>query len=174
MEEQFKNIENFSKYQISNLGNVKSLWNNTEKILNTVTNKNNGYVYIGLKDDDGNRKTLSVHRLVAKNFVDNPDNKNEVDHIDGNKINNNVNNLRWSTHTENNRNKAPQRNNTSGYSGITWMTRKNKWRVRIKVDKKELHLGLYSSFDDAVRVRKEKEKEYFKGFTYGGSIEEIV
>lgn len=66
-------------YQVSNYGNVKSI----------LYNK---------------RKTFSIHRLVAAAFIPNPDNKPCVDHIDGNRLNNHVDNLRWATHLENNNN----------------------------------------------------------------------
>ena len=54
-----------------------------------------------LLTDNGSSKTLYVHRLVAQSFIENPDNKREVNHIDGNKLNNDVSNLEWVTHSEN-------------------------------------------------------------------------
>ena len=162
--EDFRNIIGFSKYQVSNLGNVKSFQSKNEKVLKTTINKKTGYVCLHLKDDNGMSKNITIHRLVAKAFIDNPENKKEVDHIDGNKTNNNINNLRWSTHSENNRNKPTQKNNNSGYSGITYMKSLKKWRVRIKVDKKEMYIGVYKNIEDAIKIRKEKEIEYFKEF----------
>lgn len=63
----------------------------------------NGTVYLryGLSDGHGNIKYYSIHRLVAEHFIPNPDNKPTVNHKDGNKHNNNIDNLEWATWTEN-------------------------------------------------------------------------
>lgn len=68
---------------------------------------NRGYCYVNLKAINGKWKHELVHRLVALHFVDNPEGKTEVDHIDRDKTNNNAENLRWATRSENNRNKNP-------------------------------------------------------------------
>ena len=52
-------------------------------------------------------------------------------------------------------------NNTSGQKGVSYLKRLNKWQVNINVNKKSIYLGVYSDFDEAVRVRKEAEKKYF-------------
>ena len=98
----FKDIVGYKGlYQISNLGNVKSLHCNKEKIMKlTIRSKNYPYYFVGLLKN-GKRKYFAVHRLVAQAFVNNPNNYNQVDHLDGNKLNNNANNLEWVTPKEN-------------------------------------------------------------------------
>lgn len=59
-----------------------------------------------------------IHRLVAMTFIPNLENKPCIDHIDNNRLNNNVDNLRWCTYSENGMNKIKQRNNTSGIVGV--------------------------------------------------------
>lgn len=71
-----------------------------EKFLST-TAKANGYIQTTLTKDKS-KKHFSVHRLVAQVFIPNPDNKPCINHKDGNRSNNNVNNLEWCTHSENN------------------------------------------------------------------------
>ena len=79
-------------WEISNFGNVKK----NGIILDISNCDNHGYYQVG--------GHYYVHRMVAETFIPNTDNKPEVDHIDGNKHNNNVNNLRWVTSSENKRN----------------------------------------------------------------------
>jgi hypothetical protein len=84
-------------YQISNLGRVKSFCRGKERILK-IHDNGKGYYIVSL---GRKRKDVKVHRLVAKEFIPNPKNKKEVNHIDGNTKNNSVNNLEWVTHSEN-------------------------------------------------------------------------
>lgn len=90
-------------YKVSNLGNVMSIARNgtikQNKILKPNTDKG-GYSYVCLHKK-GTTKTIKVHRLVASEFVKNPQNKPEVNHIDGNKKNNEASNLEWVTSSEN-------------------------------------------------------------------------
>lgn len=92
-------------YQVSNLGRVKSLEHldsigRKKKEKNMSTQEVSGYLRVWLSKGD-NRKGYLVHRLVAKAFIPNICNKREVNHKDGNKQNNNANNLEWVTSSEN-------------------------------------------------------------------------
>lgn len=87
-----------NQYYVSNIGRVKSIKGN--KILKLQLRE--GYFRIGLHSNSVS-KYFSVHRLVAQTFIPNPDNKPEVNHIDGDKKNNNTNNLEWVTSKENTR-----------------------------------------------------------------------
>lgn len=102
MVEEWKDIKDYEGlYQISNTGKVKSLYRDTEKILiGDVIRSGKGYLSVGLTKNK-KVKSFLTHRLVAQAFIPNPENKPEVNHIDGNTLNNNVSNLEWCTHREN-------------------------------------------------------------------------
>ena len=94
---EWRTICEYPDYSVSNCGDVRN--ERTGKVLKNRTVRN-GYQIVTLCDDGGHHP-CSVHRLVAKEFVENPRNCNTVNHIDGDKSNNNVDNLEWCTQSEN-------------------------------------------------------------------------
>ena len=101
------------RYEVSSFGNVRSLdfsflgkggfeYERKGKILKYCKDKD-GYKNVVLCVNQ-KRKTISIHRLVGLNFLQNPNNYPEIDHIDGNRENNNVENLRWATRKTNSNN----------------------------------------------------------------------
>lgn len=110
MTEIWKQIEEYPQYMISNMGRVKSLGcyrkgkNNSiryfsERILKPDIQPN-GYLKIGIWNENGYKKYF-VHRLVSMHFIPNPENKPCVDHINTDRTDNRVENLRWCTQSEN-------------------------------------------------------------------------
>lgn len=95
-----KSINGYPGYTITENGDIFSTKSKQKKKLKQG-NFWTGYKKINLVNKDKVRKTLSVHRLVAETFIPNPENKPQVNHIDGNKENNHVSNLEWVTIEEN-------------------------------------------------------------------------
>jgi HNH endonuclease/AP2 domain len=91
--------------------------------------------------------------------------KNIVDHKNRNKLDNRRSNLRECTQAQNTRNSPLKKNNTSGYPGVNFIKTSGKWRARITFNRKEIRLGNYDSFEEAVKARKEGEKKYFEEFS---------
>ena len=108
-----------------------------------------------------NKKTFSkgVHVLVANTFIDLPQNDKIVDHIDGNGLNNDVNNLRYSTYSQNNCNAQLSSKNTSGFKGVSFNKPINKWIAHISINGIQTHLGCFDHKEDALKARLKKSVE---------------
>lgn len=100
--EVWKSIKGYPKYQVSNLGRVKSLSymrTGREKVL-SLKKTRCGYMTFWIYNK-GLRQMKLVHRLVAEAFIPNPENKQHVNHINGDKMNNQTSNLEWCSQSEN-------------------------------------------------------------------------
>lgn len=98
MEKNFKVIVDYPNYEISDDGTVRNI--KTRRIRKDQPHSRGKYRVINLSHKGKSTKML-IHRLVAKTYIPNPNNYTDVDHIDRNESNNNVSNLRWSSHYDN-------------------------------------------------------------------------
>lgn len=121
--------------------------------------------------DKGHLRTVITTNGESKGFqaywlvIGEPNTGIKVDHIDTNQRNNKSNNLRFATSQQNAINKKPQKNNKTGFSGVSYIENKGKYRAYIKHNQKQISLG--SSFDtanDAYIARAKKEIELFGEF----------
>jgi len=138
-------------YFISNKGRVKTYDDFYPKI---TLDKGSGYYRVKL-----NGKLYYLHRLLAQAFIPNPENKPEVDHIDGNKQNNCLSNLRWATRAENNRNVGKRKDNTSEFKGVCFDKWNGKWKARIWVDGKRKLLGYFRTKEEAAAAYEKAARE---------------
>jgi len=84
----------------------------------------------------------------------------EIDHINGDRADNRLVNLRSVTGAENKRNKRTPSNNKSGAVGVFWLRDNKTWRAAIRVAGRQTHIGCYATFDEAVSARKAAEVEH--------------
>jgi hypothetical protein len=141
MKEIWKIIEDFPEYEVSNFGQVRSLKFKRCTILKLMK-KENGYMCVNFMKDSKVYQRL-VHRLVAKYFIDNPNNYNIVNHIDEIKDNNHFSNLEWVTQRENTHHSLVINKTTSNFVGVHKHLK--SWRAEICIEGKSYHLGKFKS-----------------------------
>lgn len=147
MTEVWKDISEYEGlYQISSLGKVKR----DDKILK-YTICSGGYYYISLCKD-GIPIKRRIHRLLAETFIPNPDNLQQVDHINQNRIDNRLENLRWVSSSGNNENKGIQINNKLGEQHIYYDKSKNKYTFKIRINKID-HFKRFETLEEAKKYR---------------------
>ena len=167
MKEIFKNVPGYEGiYQVSNLGNVKSLsreivngksiYISKDKILKSGFDKD-GYCLVVLYKNK-KRETKRIHQLVAMAFLGHKPNgvENIVDHIDNKKNNNNLNNLQIISNRLNN--SKDKKNATSKYIGVSWDKKRNKWLSCISIKTKSTFLGYFINELEASEAYQNKLK----------------
>ena len=101
------------------------------------------------------KKALTIHRLVGLSLIDNPNNYRELDHINGDKNDNTITNLRWCNREINvaNTSKFLKGNYSSKYRGVYYYSKHNRWCCCITTNKKKCHLGSFNTEKEAVEAR---------------------
>ena len=154
----------------------------------TIFEYNNGLLYwnikkqgvrygtlVGTPDTQGYLKVryqykwYRVHRIVYELFNGSIDKDLEIDHINGVKTDNRIENLRLATRRENSRNRAKSKKNTSGIVGVWKCSKTNKWRAGIKIQGKQINLGSFKNKDEAIEARSTAEKQNYGQFSYSTS-----
>lgn len=105
-------------------------------------------------------KLYLVHRIIWEMHHGEIADGDEIDHINHNKLDNRIENLRLVTRNENQMNRPMQYNNTSGVNGVDWNARNGKWRARIRVFGKEIHLGYFNNINDAKKAKHLADVKY--------------
>lgn len=154
MIKEWREIESCDKYSVSNYGDVRN--DKSGRILK-LSNHKQGYKIVGLprirEDNYGRLRSQSVkvyvHRLVAMAFLGNSN--LQVDHIDEDKTNNRLDNLRWLSHRENTRRSVKK--DDVGHHNIYF--RSNMYNVNISVNNKNTYFGCYENINDAISKRDE-------------------
>ncbi len=111
------------------------------------------------KDNKYKIKNISMHRFILI-----PEQSEDVDHRDGNGLNNTRGNLRTCTNSQNHANMKPQRGGTSKYKGVCWYKTRGKWVTKIMFNYKNKTLGYYTNEIEAAKAYDQKAKELFGEF----------
>jgi hypothetical protein len=149
MTEEFKKIDEFDNYSVSNLGNVR---NDKTGIIKKGSNNGDGYLIVQLSKN-GIPKMFKIHRLIGIAFIENVNDCETIDHINRNKLDNRIENLRWATHSQNSSNRGKRQNSSSIYKGVSFYKPSNKWKSYITINNKQTHLGSFKTEIEAFECR---------------------
>jgi len=133
-----------------------------EKLLEYYWNETRGYARSSI-----GKKKIYAHRIVMG--VGDYEMNKQIDHINGNTLDNRRQNLRIVTSRQNGLNSAIRKDNTSGVTGVSWDKKRQKWIARVFDNGKEISLGYFDKFENAVIARKNGEKKYYGEYSYDNS-----
>lgn len=152
-----KGIEYHDNYEINRNGQIRHKIN--KDILKSHLDKD-GYPTFSMSKN-GMTKQYRIHRLMALTFINNPDNKTDVNHIDGNRTNYNINNLEWVSRSENNYKSATSRSNKTGYKGVFYNKENKCYCAYITINKKRTYIGnTFETAEEANNARKAYELKH--------------
>ena len=126
------------------------------KVAGNVFVSKSGTKYRYMKIDGKNHKAHQLVFFLYHGYV-----PKEIDHIDGDGLNNCITNLRPASRSDNMKNQGVRSDNKVGTTGIWRDEQRNRWQAYIKVDKKQIHLGRFKDLNLAIQARKEAEIKYF-------------
>ena len=157
LNDNIKVIDGFENYAISDKGKIYNL-----KFKKEIRSHIRGRYIICVLPDNQGQKSFLVSRLVAMHFLENPENKPCVDHINNDKFNNDVKNLRWATHAENLMNKSKHKPTSSIYKGVSYEC--NMYRAYIRINRIKTSLGSFKSETDAAKAYNNAAIKHFGEF----------
>ena len=147
------NFKSYYDYDVYEDGRV---WSNKSNIFLKQRLDKDGYQTVGLWIKNVKRKTYSVHRLMGELFLPNFNNLPEIDHIDRNKLNNSLFNLKWETYSNQSHNQKIYSTNTSGVKGVSYNKKNGKWIGSMMINKKR-PTRQFKTKEEAILYRKELE-----------------
>ena len=156
----WKSIDGFANYEVYPVSGESGM--RRRNMLKPIAS-HGGNVKVILSKH-GTATYFVIHRLVANEFIDNPSNKACVDHIDGDRTNNCVTNLRYATKSENGMNQKKHLSATSIYKGVYFDKRSSKWHARVRLSGVRTDLGYFDSEDEAAQAHNEAATRMFGEF----------
>lgn len=132
----------------------------------------NGYVETIWYDENSEQHNISLHQAIIRMSGQIVFDGYEIDHKDQNKLNNLEKNLRICTHQQNSQNKSKQKNNVSGYIGVSWYKQTRKWKATIQINYEQIFLGYFNTSKEAAKAYNEAALKYHGEFIKLNKIKE--
>lgn len=145
MADSFRKIEGYENYSINANGEVRN--DKSERIMKQGKN-GSGYPFVILCKN-GKTTFHYIHRLIGKGFIYNPNNYPCIDHKNGKKTDNSIDNLRWCSVSQNMRNAKKRENASSRFKGVSYYIRHNKWVAQCNLNRKKVFVGYYDDEREA-------------------------
>jgi hypothetical protein len=139
-------VKDFPNYTIYKDGRVVNKYGHQ---LKNVLNRHNGYYTVCLRNNPI-QKNPSIHRLLAQHYIPNPNNLPFVDHMDRNKRNNDLSNLRWASCLLNQQNTGKRKNNKSGHKNVSHRKERDTWIYNYRVMGKIIYKRTFKSKIDCL------------------------
>ena len=155
--EHWASIDGYRNYEVSWWGRVRNI--DTGRILKPGAG-GGGYLFVRLSKN-GIVQNHRIHKLVAREWVPNPGQKRCVDHIDGSRTNNNWENLRYATSSENGMNAKHRTGGSSVYKGVNYQTQAKKWKAQIGFNRQRIYLGIFPSEREAAEAYNTAAREQY-------------
>ena len=130
---------------------------------------NQGYALRAITLDSGNQAWIKMHTAIMGKIKG-----LEIDHINGDRLDNRKENLRHVTHLQNVQNKASDKNTSSQYKGVHWCKERKRWKSQIAIDGKHYHLGLYRNEKDAAYVYNVWAEYFFGAYARLNTVTEGI
>lgn len=156
--DEFETLKVNDEYEINRLGTIRRIKDGFRPSITKAydtKSKRPSHCCIGL-----NGKIYKYHRLIAIQFIDNPENLPQVDHININPFDNRIENLRWVNARTNANNKSKHSTNHN----INWHSIRNVWEVRIFIANKKLYFGSFKTDEYDSAIKRRNQMLYFYGF----------
>jgi hypothetical protein len=145
---EWKKVEGYTNYSINKNGEIRN--DKTERILKTFDG-NTGYKLVTLCEN-GIKRTYLAHRILGKGFIANPNNYEYIDHKNGIKTDNRIQNLRWCNPSQNMRNVKKKPNTSSYYKGVHLNKKTSRWHTSCRLNGIKKYIGSFETEEEAAKA----------------------
>ena len=164
----WKSANGYANYEVSCFGRVRNA--TTERILKPGPSKT-GYLTVCISKNS-KAKTHNIHQLVAREFLESPFDLKCVGHIDGNRSNNNLDNLRFCSYSQNGANRKNKKTPAQILKAFAGRREATRGGAYIKINGRQKHLGFFNDEKEAARAYNRAAEEHFKEFAKLNIIED--
>ena len=143
---EWKKIDGFDNYSVNEKGEVRN-----DERGNILKWKLDNYYRVRIWKN-GKVTSYTIHRLIAIYFIPNPNNYSFIDHINNDPLDNSIDNLRWCSSSQNNRNRKKKEGTSSHFIGVYYNKSRKKWRANVRLNGEKKHIGHFETEIEAAEA----------------------